>query len=248
MNLIITYIKLLFRWDKTEKEFFYFVRYQLGFVTQQPWFYRKALTHKSALSRNSAKNLSHNERLEYLGDSVLDCIIADYLFHKYRDKDEGYLTQMRSKIVNRKSLNDLAVHFKLDKFMVSNNLDMRNNNALGNAFEALIGAIYLDKGYDFTQRFVLHNVFRFLDFRMLETTDTNFKSRLIEIIQRNKNTLQFETREINPESSGKSGFIASIVIDGNHYCEAGGANKKDAEQNAAKVALLKMEQSNIGDA
>lgn len=228
--------------DSTEKEFFYFVKNQLGFIPNSILYYQKALTHKSVSLKNKEGLVVSNERLEFLGDSILDSIISDYLFNQYKRKDEGFLTQMRSKLVNRKSLNEIAGSLKLHKYIKVNNISIENNNVLGNAFEALIGAIYLDKGYNFTRLFLINRVIiKYYDFNFLETVDTNFKSRLLEYTQKHKKAILFETREESSTERGKQMFIATVLIDSNTICEANGSSKKEAEQNAAKIALRKFE-------
>ncbi len=242
MNILTSYIKLL-SLEKQEKEFFYFVKHQLGYTPHNVFYYKKALTHKSALQKkNEADSILCNERLEFLGDSILDSVIADYLFRAYSHKDEGFLTQMRAKIVNRKSLNEIAISFRLDKYIKTNNLVVENNNVLGNAFEALIGAIYLDMGYDFAREFIIKNVLKkHYDFHFLEHVDTNFKSRLIEVAQKMKKTVVFESVEEPSAEKGKQLFVATIIIDNQNFCQAKGHSKKDAEQNAAKCALQKID-------
>jgi len=241
VRFLKSYIKLLFL-GKPEKEFFYFVKNQLGFIPNNIIYYRKALTHKSVLLKlNDGKTLS-NERLEFLGDSILDSIISEFLFTKYKDNDEGYLTQMRSKLVNRKSLNDIAVSLKLHKYIKTNNISIENNNVLGNAFEALIGAIYLDKGYSFTRSFIIDSVItKYYDFRFLETVDTNFKSRLLEYTQKTKKLVNFDTREELSNEKGKQIFISILTIDNKPICESLGNSKKEAEQNVSKIALKILE-------
>lgn len=234
-------IKLLF-YNKVEKEFCVFAKTQLGIIPRNPNLYRKALTHKSALNNQNSAFVGCNERLEFLGDSLLDSIIAEFLFTHYNKKDEGFLTKMRSKIVNRKSLNQLALQLKLDRYLISNNLNLRNNNALGNAFEALIGAIYLDKGYNFTKKYVTENILeKYIDFNFLERVDTNFKSKLIEVVQRNRYQISFDTVEHVDYSNAQSQFLSTISINGNKLCDACGPTKKEAEQNASKKALQLLE-------
>lgn len=234
------YIKLLFC-DKSEKEFCIFVKTQLGFTPGRVAFYKKALTHKSALKKEEDE-WDSNERMEFLGDSILDSIISDFIFKHYPLKDEGFLTKMRSKIVNRKSLNELALHLSLDNYIKSNNLYLKNNNALGNAFEALIGAIFLDKGYSFTQQFVNDSILKkYVNFDTLENTDLNYKSQLIEVVQRNREKIVFTTVENENERNPKFHFKSSVLINDIVICEANGRTKKEAEQNASEIALTKLE-------
>jgi ribonuclease III len=241
VRFLKSYIKLLFL-DKQEKEFFYFVKNQLGFLPNNILYYRKALTHKSVVLKLSDGKVLSNERLEFLGDTILDSIISEYLFTRYKDKDEGFLTQMRAKLVNRKTLNEIAVSLKLHKYIKTNNISIDSNNVLGNAFEALVGAIYLDKGYTYTRKFLVKNVItKYYDFRFLESVDTNFKSRLLEYTQKSKQTVSFETREENSTEKGKQVFISVVLVDNKPICETLGASKKEAEQNVSKMAIKVLE-------
>lgn len=234
-------IKLLFC-PAADKEFYFFVKNQLGYIPRTITPYREALTHKSALVKNENGKVFCNERLEFLGDTILDSAISDYLFRNYTCENEGFLTQMRSKIVNRKSLNELALKIKLDKFLVSNNMPAQNNNALGNAFEALIGAMYLDRGYDFTKKFIQQNLLqKYFDFNYLERVDQNYKSRLIEIVQRNKLNVSFETLEAPNSSRQNPVFVSSVMLDERIIGEGKGRSKKEAEQNASKRAINELD-------
>jgi len=241
VRFLPTYIKLLFL-DKQEKEFFYFVKNQLGFTPNSILLYRKALTHKSVILKSVDGKTLSNERLEFLGDSILDSIISEYLFKRYNHLDEGFLTQMRAKLVNRKSLNEIAAGLKVHKYIKTNNISIDSNNVLGNAFEALVGAIYLDKGYSFTRSFLINRIItKYYDFNFLESVDTNFKSRLLEYTQKTKKTVNFNTREDVCAEKGKQLFISAVLIDNYPIGEAHGASKKEAEQNAAKVVLKHLE-------
>lgn len=231
-------IKLLFA-RNSEEEFYYFVKKHLGYKPRNPSIYRKALTHKSALVKDNYGRIVCNERLEFLGDTILDSAISDYLFKLYSDRDEGFLTKMRAKIVNRKSLNSIALNLKLDKFLISNNLILKNNNAIGNAFEALIGAMYLDKGYKFTKRFIEDEILqKYVDFNYLEKVETNYKSRLIEYSQKSKKSVVFNTNECTiGNGSDRTLYSSVIFLDETECCEGKGYTKKEAEQNASKIAL-----------
>jgi len=239
VNVSASFIKLLFR-NRQDKEFYLFVKHCLGFTPRNIYYYKKALTHKSALVKTEEGVVLCNERLEFLGDSILDSIIADHLFTIYHGKDEGFLTQMRSKIVNRKALNEIAINLRINKYIKANNLNIDHNNAMGNAFEALVGAIYLDKGYPFTKRFIVDKILnKYYDFNYLERVDTNFKSKLIELAQKYKKTIEFDSVENPLDGKGNPIFTATIIIDNKVFCSAIGHTKKDAEQNAAKVGLQK---------
>lgn len=235
-------IKLFFC-READKELYYFVNIHLGIKSPNLLLYREALTHKSALSKRTNGQTFCNERLEFLGDSILDSVISDHLFTLYPDDDEGYLTKMRSKIVNRKSLNEMAINLCLDRFIISSNLEIKNNNALGNAFEALIGAIYMDKGYNFTKKFISKKILTpFISFDFLEKVDTNFKSQLIELVQKSRSAISFNTNAEVTDPHGVAVFCSSVLINGVSLCEGEGFSKKEAEQNASKVALKRLEE------
>lgn len=225
-----------------DKEFYFFVKNQLGYIPSNVAHYKEALTHKSALIKDETGNIFCNERLEFLGDTILDSTISDYLFKNYPHQNEGFLTQMRSKIVNRKSLNDLALKIKLDKFLVSNNMIAQNNNALGNAFEALIGAMYLDMGYNFTRDFIQNNLLaKYFDFNFLEKVDHNYKSKLIELVQKFRLQITFDTMESENSSRQNPIFISKVVLDSFVIGEGKGRSKKEAEQNASKRAITEIQ-------
>lgn len=239
----IQHIKLLFC-SPAEKEFFFKLKHLLGFSPQNLFYYKKAFTHKSANCLNNGVRLC-NERLEYLGDTVLDSIIADYLFHLYPQKPEGFLTKIKSRIVNRKSLNDIAATLHLDAFIQSNIPNLQSNDAMGNAFEALVGAIYLDKGYSFTKKYIISKILsKMFDFAYLEQVDINYKSQLIEIVQKNKNTILFQTEVDQDNSCCNQAFTSTLFINNQAIAVGKGVTKKEAEQHAAQQA---MSQSQIAE-
>lgn len=236
--LIRPHIKLLFC-PRAEKEFFLQLYYLLGFLPNNTFYYHKAFTHKSSNFIGDKKNKLTNERLEFLGDTIIDSIVADFLFTSYPHETEGFLTKMKSKIVNRKSLNHIAIQLKLQSYIQSNIPNIKENDALGNAFEALMGAIYLDKGYEFTKKYLVSQIIaKYFDLRYLEQNDSNYKSQLIELIQKKKSQIVFNT-DIDSENSTESNlrFITVILIDDVEISKSEGANKKEAEQNASKLAL-----------
>ncbi len=206
----------------------------LGYSPGNLSIYKLALSHRSQ-SRNAEEN---NERLEFLGDAILGAIIGEHLFKKYPYKDEGYLTEMRSKIVNRQQLNEVALKIGLKKLMFYNrNEGLISNTIFGNAFEALIGAVYLDKGYDKTRRFVLKRILLpYIDIDELETTETNFKNKLYSWANKNNRILDFETIDETKEGARKL-FTIAIVVDGERISTGKAFNKKDAGQIAAKAAI-----------
>lgn len=197
-----------------------------------------------ALSHRSVKETSdeNNERLEYLGDAVLGAIVADYLFRRYPYKGEGFLTEMRSKMVNRQHLNEIALKMGLKKITLYNKFDnsLKSSQIFGNTLEAVVGAVYLDKGYKKTRHWVLNHIViphMFVD--DLESVDINLKNRLIGWASKNLKTLDFDTIDEKMEG-GRRIFTIAIVIDGEKIAEGKGFNKKDASQAAAQVAIEKL--------
>jgi ribonuclease-3 len=182
----------------------------------------------------------NNERLEYLGDAVLGAIVAEYLYNRFPRKDEGFLTQMRSRIVNRSFLTQLTFKLGLNHFVNSNTNSVNDTSHIfGDVFEAFIGAIYLDKGYQGAKQFVIKKVLCVhVDIHELERSDNNFKSQLIEWGQKNKREVEFDTHE-NPNTSHNSlPFVSLIRIDGEVVGTGEGYSKKEAQQNSASKALI----------
>ena len=200
--------------------------------------YFTALSHRS-VKENADEN---NERLEYLGDAVLSTIIADYLFKRYPYKGEGFLTEMRSKMVNRQQLNDIALKMGVKKLTLYNKFDnfLKGSQIFGNTLEALVGAVYLDKGYKRTQRWVVKQIiipYVFVD--DLEQIDINLKNKLIGWASKNGKKLEFET--INEKLEGnRRVFTIAVVLDGDVLSHGKGYNKKDASQIAAQEAITKL--------
>lgn len=200
--------------------------------------YQIALSHRSVQESPDA----NNERLEYLGDAVLSSVVADYLFKRYPTKGEGFLTEMRSKMVNRQQLNDIAVKMGFRQLMLYNKLDitLRNSQIFGNTLEAVIGAIYLDKGYNKTQKWVLKQMvmpYMFVD--SLENIDINLKNKLIGWASKNNRELQFDTADERREGSRKV-FTIHILVDGEIISEGKSFNKKDASLIATQSAIDKL--------
>lgn len=201
--------------------------------------------YKTALSHRSVKEGAdeNNERLEYLGDAILSSIIADYLFKRYPYKGEGFLTEMRSKMVNRQQLNDIALKMGFKKLTLYNKFDnaLKSSQIFGNTLEAIVGAIYLDKGYKKTKDWVLQKVIiPHLFVEDLEQVDINLKNKLIGWASRNGKSLEFETIEEKLES-GRRVFTIAAVLDGEILSKGKGFNKKDASQIAAQLAIAKLQ-------
>jgi ribonuclease-3 len=180
-----------------------------------------------------------NERLEFLGDAVLGSVVAEVLFKLYPYEDEGFLTELRSKIVNRGNLNQLARKLGFEQLIQYDNRmvnSTRQGSLLGDAFEALIGAIYLDKGYDFTKNFLINHIIKsHIDIHKLEQTETNFKSKLIEWCQRHGKDITFELIE-NQDGESNKLFTVQASVDGEIMGQGKEFNKKNAEKLAAEKA------------
>jgi ribonuclease-3 len=210
----------------------------LGIKTGNISLYTTALSHRSV--KESADE--NNERLEYLGDAVLSAIVADYLFKKYPYKGEGFLTEMRSKMVNRQQLNDLAIKIGLKKIALYNKVDgsLKGSQIFGNTLEALVGAVYLDKGYKKTQKWVTKQmIIPHLYVDDLELVDINLKNKLIGWASKNGKTLDFATIEEKLEGNRRV-FTIATVLNGEHISIGKGFNKKDASQLAAQNAIEKL--------
>lgn len=197
-----------------------------------------------ALSHRSSKegSVDNNERLEYLGDAVLSSIVADYLFKRYATKGEGFLTEMRSKMVNRQQLNDIAVKMGFKQLMLYNKSDLilRNSQIFGNTLEAVIGAVYLDKGYDKTQKWVLKQiVIPHMFVESLEGIDINLKNKLIGWATKNGKELLYDVAEDKREGSRRI-FTINVVVDGEVVAAGKALNKKDASLIATQVAIEKL--------
>jgi ribonuclease-3 len=214
------------------------LRNVLGITPGNYSLYYTALSHRS-VKENADEN---NERLEYLGDAVLSTVIADYLFKRYPYKGEGFLTEMRSKMVNRQQLNDIALKMGIKKLTFYNKFDnfLKASQIFGNTLEAIVGAVYLDKGYHKTQRWIVKQIiipYVFVD--DLEQIDINLKNKLIGWASKNGKKLDFET--VNEKIEGNRRiFTIAVVLDGSVLSQGKGYNKKDASQLAAQSAIEKL--------
>ncbi len=210
----------------------------LGFAPGKTAIYKVALSHRSNVSQAD----ENNERLEYLGDAVLDAIVGDYLYRKYPLEPEGYLTEMRSKIVNRHSLNDVAVKMglrQLTYYDKSSNY-LKISGIFGNTLEALIGAVYLDKGYEKTKKFVIHRILgTFIDVESLEQEEINHKNKLYSWANKNGHQLEFELLDEHVEG-GRPFFTITTVVDGKKMASGKAFSKKDAGQIAAEKTLKRL--------
>ncbi len=211
----------------------------LGIKTRNISLYTTALSHRSVKEKAD----ENNERLEYLGDAVLSSIVADYLFKKYPYKGEGFLTEMRSKMVNRQQLNELAIKIGLKKIAMYNKIDgsLKGSQIFGNTLEALIGAFYLDKGYRKTQKWVTKlMIIPHLYVDDLELIDINLKNKLIGWATKNVKLLEFQTISEKLENNRRV-FTIAVVLDGEQLAIGKGYNKKEASQIAAQLAIEKLD-------
>lgn len=210
----------------------------LGFYPDNIHLYKIALSHKSAPQVWLKGQQVNNERLEYLGDAVLSCIVADYLYKKFPYQHEGFLTEMRSRIVSRNRFNKLSLKMGLNKliFQGSSNAFSSSKSIFGDTFEALIGAIYLDRGYQFTRKTVIRRIIDVhLDVDEIERTDTNFKSRILEFAQREKRQLEFKVLQEIGEGHRKQ-YLVELYIDNQAVSRGRDFSIKAAEQVAAEKA------------
>lgn len=217
-----------------DKEYYRFVDDMFGFIPNNIELYKLALIHKSA-SQSIGGHHINNERLEFLGDAVIESVTSDYLYIEFPDKSEGFMTQLRAKIVSRQSLNDIAHKIGLDKYVVYNSGgSFTQKHIYGDAFEAMIGAIYLDQGYDFVNRLLINNIYyNHLSLDALTESETDFKSRLIEWCQKNRHSVVFRTRSDAHAPRTAPTFYSTVLIDGIEVGHGVGDSKKVAEQNAA---------------
>ena len=232
-------IRLLFRKDKESYFCFYKI---LGFYPRNIQLFQQALLHKSTSIRSEKGRPLNNERLEFLGDAILDAIVGDIVYKHFEGRREGFLTNTRSKIVQRETLNKLAVEIGLDKLVkYSTRSSSHNSYMYGNAFEAFIGAIYLDQGYERCKRFMEEKIFKnYIDLDKMSRKEVNFKSKLIEWSQKSKVEVSFELIEQFLDEDYNPMFHTEIRIEGISAGKGTGYSKKESQQNAAQAALKKI--------
>ncbi|MDA0314649.1 MAG: ribonuclease III [Bacteroidetes bacterium] len=200
--------------------------------------YRLALTPAGLGEETDTGFQRSNERLEFLGDAILGAVIAEYLFKKYPYRDEGFLTETRSKLVNRETLNEVGIKIGLKKtlhYIIDNRQFVGNKSLYGDILEAFLGAVYLDRGYAFTKKLVLQRILIHLDLEGMVTTISNHKSKLIEWSQREGNQVEFQVLHVNSNQRYKE-FVVAVVVNGKEVAQGKGETKKKAEQEASKNA------------
>ena len=233
---LIHRIRLLFCKERESYLCFYRI---LGFYPRQLKYYEQALLHKSTAVRSDQGRLLNNERLEFLGDAILDAVVGDIVYRHFEGRREGFLTTTRSKIVQRETLNKLAVEIGLDKLVKTSSRSQSHNSYLyGNAFEAFIGAIYLDRGYDCCMQFMEEKILKqYIDLDKMSRKEMNFKSRLIEWCQKNKMQVSFELIDQVMDKDHSPTFSTEVHIEGIPAGHGRGYSKKESQQKAAQIAL-----------
>ena len=235
-------IRLLFRKDK--ESYFRFYK-MLGFYPRNISIYEQALLHKSSSIKSEQGRLLNNERLEFLGDAILDAVVADIVYKKFEGKREGFLTNTRSKIVQRETLNRLAIEIGLDKLIkYSARQSSHNSYMCGNAFEALVGAIYLDRGYRACKHFMEHRIIGpYINLEKISRKEVNFKSKLIEWSQKKRVELTFELITQSHDQCFSPTFESEVLIEGIPAGRGIGYSKKESQQRAAHEAMGKIKDS-----
>jgi ribonuclease III len=224
--------------DPKQKEFIKSIEQIIGASPKNKLLYQLAFRHTSASKNNGINSFKEsNERLEFLGDSVLGMVVAEYLFKKYPFKDEGFLTEIRSRIVNRESLNVLARRIGLDKLIeFDGQRNFHRTSMFGDAMEALIGAIYLDKGFTFTKKFIISKLLsNHFDLDEVISNNTNYKSTILSWAQADGRKVEFLIVEEKGKNHSKE-FIAQVLVDAQVISSGSGWNKKKAEQDASRRA------------
>ena len=218
----------------------------LGFYPDRINLYKEAMTHRSSSMRSKKGRWVNNERLEFLGDAILDAIVADILYKKFEHKKEGFLTSTRSRIVQRDTLNRLAMDLGIDKLIVSSTRNLAHNtNIYGDALEALIGAIYLDQGYRVAKKFVYETMIKqHLSIEKVLKSEVDFKSRLIEWGQKNKVEVRFEVTDSSYDAQNNPIFVSCVKVADVEVGSGKGYSKNESHQMAAKVAIKKLRESN----
>ena len=227
--------KLFFCKDREFRSALYDI---MGFCPHNIDLYRTAFAHKSQeyRSKKLGNKPLNNERLEFLGDAVLETVVSHIVYRHFPNKREGFLTNTRSKIVSRESLGKLAKELHIDRLIQSQTHSRTHNSYLGgNSFEALMGAIYLDRGFRYAFRFVEQRIIgAVLDLESVASKEVNFKSKLLEWSQKNRIRLEFKDSATDTDNANGPSFLTTVVIEGLYAGEGKGYSKKESHQTAAK--------------
>ena len=239
LNDIIDRIKLPFR---KEKELFSSLYGILGFYPRNIEYYKQALMHKSIKKRNDKGKPLNNERLEFLGDAILDAAVGYIVYRHYEGKREGFLTNTRSKLVSRDTLGKLAVEMGLGNLLLSASHSTSHNSYVeGNAFEALVGAIYLDRGYEACLAFFEKQILgKYIDIDKVAFKEVNFKSKLLEWSQKNRVRMEFKMLKQKTDDNGSPIFSFQVMLEGVEGEKGSGYSKKEAQQQASKDTLQRL--------
>lgn len=239
LNNLLDFIKLPFR---KEKELYTSIHDIFGVYPRNITYYKQALMHKSIMHRNEKGKPVNNERLEFLGDAILDAVVGDIVYAHFPGKREGFLTNTRSKLVQRETLNKLAQEMGINQLILSSGHSFSHNSYMGgNAFEALVGALYLDRGYDACMKFMKKRILtQMINIDKVAYKEVNFKSKLIEWSQKNRVKLSFELLAQNKDKNGSPMFSYQVVLEGVAGCAGKGFSKKESQQLASKLTLEKL--------
>jgi len=211
----------------------------IGFYPRNIAYYKQALLHKSMFKRNEKGKPINNERLEFLGDAILDAAVGHIVYSHFPGKREGFLTNTRSKLVSRETLGKLAEELGLMRLIMSSGRGQSHNSYIGgNAFEALVGAIYLDRGYDACMRFLEKRILaRTINIDKVAYKEVNFKSKLLEWAQKNRVKIDFAMEPVTSDDKGSPMFKCKVLLEGVEGCSATGYSKKESQQSAARLTL-----------
>ena len=236
-------IRLFFRKEKEPYFRFYKI---LGFYPHNIEIYKQALLHKSSSVKTQGR-LINNERLEFLGDAILDAVVADIVYKKFEGKREGFLTNTRSKIVQRETLNNIAINIGLDKLIkYSSKQSSHNSYMSGNAFEALVGAIYLDRGYKACMKFMEKRIIgQYINLEKISRKEVNFKSKLIEWSQKNKFEIEFRLVGQSLDESQNPIFETQILVENISAGTGKGYSKKESQQEAAHATMTMIKKDSV---
>lgn len=239
LSNIVDRIKLPFR---KEKELYLSLYQIIGFYPHDISYYKLALMHKSMFRRNAKGKPVNNERLEFLGDAILDATVGDIVYRHFPGKREGFLTNTRSKLVQRDTLNRLAQEMGIDRLILSSGHSSSHNSYVGgNAFEALVGAIYLDRGYEACMRFMRKRILeKMINIDKVAYKEVNFKSKLIEWTQKNRVRIDFKIVKQEKDKTGSPVFNYTVMLEGVEGCSGSGYSKKESQQLASKLTLERL--------
>ena len=219
----------------------------IGFFPEKIELYELALLHKSMGARNSSGKLANNERLEFLGDAIITAVVSDIVYEHFSEKEEGFLTNIRAKIVQRESLNKIAIEMGIPALIqLPSSGQLHGNNVFGNALEALVGAIYLDQGFERCKEFIQHRIIdKSLNINTLANKEVNFKSRLIEWGQSHRVPVVFDVFETLQNRQNEVTFQTRALVNGEVGGIGGGHSKKESQQQAAKMAYIKLQNDHV---